>query len=63
MMASKMMKGISPLVAVVMLIAFTLITAGILASFVTQLTETQRETAVTCSEARVMLKKGKFSYC
>lgn len=55
------MKGISPLVAVIMLIAFTLIVAGILAGFVTQLTETQRASAEHCVDARVLLKKGTYT--
>jgi len=51
-------KGISPLVAVVMLIAFTLIVAGMLATFVTQMTETQTRAAKVCTDARVLLKKA-----
>ena len=54
------MKAISPLVAVVMLIAFTLIVAGMLATFVTQMTETQTRAAKVCADARVLLKKAVF---
>jgi flagellin-like protein len=57
----KKMKGISPLVAVIMLIAFTLIIAGMLATFVTQMTETQTKAAKVCVDARVLLKKAQFN--
>jgi flagellin-like protein len=55
------MRGISPLVAVIMLIAFTLIIAGMLATFVTQMTETQTKAAKVCVDARVLLKKALFT--
>ena len=54
------MRGISPLVAVVMLIAFTLIVAGVLAGFVTQLTETKQASIEHCMDAAAMLKKGTY---
>lgn len=54
-------KGISPIVAVIMLIAFTLVMAGMLAMFVTQLTENQQKSIENCIEARVMLKRGVFT--
>ena len=53
-----MLKGISPLVAVIMLIAFTLIIAGIIAGFVTQFAETQQEATQYCIDARVLLQRG-----
>jgi flagellin-like protein len=52
------MKAISPLVAVIMLIAFTLIVGGILASWATQFAETQRATVQRCMDARVILQNG-----
>lgn len=51
-------KGISPLVATIMLIAFTLIISGMLASFVTQLTRTQQIATQICMDARVLLDRG-----
>ena len=54
----KKLRGISPLVAVIMLIAFTLISAGMLAGFVTQMTETQTRAAEVCVDARVQLQKA-----
>lgn len=54
-------KGISPLVAVIMLIAFTMVVAGILASWATQFATTQREQIQTCSEARILLQKGLYN--
>jgi len=54
------MKGISPLVAVIMLIAFTLIVAGILAGWATQFAQTQRRSVEFCVDARVLLQRGTF---
>ena len=54
------MKGISPLVAVVMLIAFTLIVAGMLAGFVTQLTESRQKESEICSTASVFLRRAVY---
>ncbi len=53
-------KGISPLVAVIMLIAFTLITGGILAAWVSQFTQTQRAYAQRCTNARVVIQSGTY---
>lgn len=55
------MKAISPLVAVIMLIAFTLIVGGILASWATQFAETQRATVQRCMDARVILQNGIYN--
>jgi len=55
------LRGISPLVAVIMLIAFTLIIAGMLATFVTQMTEQQTKASKVCVDARVLLKKAQFN--
>jgi flagellin-like protein len=51
-------KGISPLVAVIMLIAFTLIVGGILAAWVSQFTQTQRAYTQRCVNARVIIQNG-----
>ena len=53
-------KGISPLVAVIMLIAFTLIVAGILAGWATRFAETQRETITLCANARILMSRGTY---
>jgi len=53
-----MLKGISPLVAVIMLIAFTLIIAGIIAGFVTQFAETQQRATQVCLDAKVFLQRA-----
>ena len=53
-------KGISPLVAVIMLIAFTLIVAGILATWVTQLAQTQRGLLEYCLDAKVIIQGARY---
>ena len=53
-------KGISPLVATIMLIAFTLIIAGILAGWATRFAEAQREIITYCSDARILLSRGTY---
>jgi flagellin-like protein len=53
-------KGISPLVAVIMLIAFTLIVGGILFGWVSQFARTQRSTVQRCANARVILQSGVY---
>lgn len=55
------MKGISPLVAVIMLIAFTMVVAGILASWASQFATTQREQIQLCSEAFIFLQNGIYT--
>ena len=57
----KKLRGISPLVAVIMLIAFTLIIAGMLATFVTTMTEEATKESKVCVDARVLLKKAQFN--
>ncbi len=54
-------KGISPLVAVIMLIAFTLIIAGILAGWATRFAETQSETLTVCLNSKVLLSRGTYN--
>lgn len=51
-------KGISPLVATIMLIAFTLIIAGIISAFVVNFTETQQAQIKSCVEAKVLLQRA-----
>ena len=55
------LKGISPLVAVIMLIAFTMVVAGILASWASQFALTQRAQIQTCSQASIFLQSGIYS--
>jgi len=57
----KSFRGISPLVAVVMLIAFTLLVAGILGGLVTQFAQEQRAIMQYCTGARVLLLSGIYS--
>lgn len=56
-----MLKGISPLVAVIMLIAFTLVIGGILAAWVSQFTTSQRTMVQRCVDARVILQRGVYN--
>jgi len=55
-----MKKGISPLIAVIMLIAFTMIVAGILAGWATQFVTTQRSELQFCSKAQVLIQRAYF---
>lgn len=54
------LKGISPLVAVVMLIAFTLVVAGILGSLATQFATDQRQKIQYCTGARILILNGVY---
>jgi flagellin-like protein len=54
------LKGISPLVATIMLIAFTLIIAGIISAFVVNFTETQQTQIKSCVDARVLLQRAAY---
>jgi len=56
-----MRKGISPLVATIMLIAFTLVIGGILAAWVSQFTISQRTQVQRCTDARVILQRGSYN--
>jgi flagellin-like protein len=51
-------KGISPLVAVIMLIAFTMIVAGILAGWATRFATEQRSMLEKCVRANIVIKKA-----
>ena len=53
-------KGISPLVAVIMLIALTLIVSGILASWVQQLAQSQRGKLEYCLDASVLIQGARY---
>jgi len=53
-------KGISPLVATIMLIAFTLIIAGIISAFVVNFTETQQTQIKSCVDAKVLLQRATY---
>ena len=50
-------KGISPLVAVIMLIAFTMIVAGILAGWATRFATEQRSMLEKCVRSNIVIKK------
>lgn len=56
-----MRKGISPLVAVIMLIAFTLIVAGILAGWATQFAQTQRRAIEYCVDAGIAVERATYN--
>jgi flagellin-like protein len=56
----KKFKGISPLVATIMLIAFTLIIAGIISAFVVNFTETQQTQIKSCIDAKVLLQRAVY---
>lgn len=60
MKETQKVKGISPLVAVIMLIAFTMVVAGILASWASQFALTQRAQIQTCSGAYIFLQHGVY---
>ena len=54
-------KGVSPLIATIILIAFTLVVAGLVAGWVTQFATQQRETFSQCAEARLLIRGGVFN--
>ncbi len=54
-------KGISPLVATIMLIAFTLIVAGIISAFVVNFTETQQTQIKGCIDAKILLQRAIYN--
>ncbi|RLJ07222.1 MAG: hypothetical protein DRP13_01720 [Candidatus Aenigmatarchaeota archaeon] len=55
-----MRKGISPLIAVIMLIAFTMIVAGILATWTTNFAQRQRVQIEFCTEAGAYIQGGTY---
>ncbi len=56
----KMRKGISPLISVIMLIAFTMIVAGILAGWATQFVTQSRSELQFCSKAQLLIQRAYF---
>jgi flagellin-like protein len=57
----KMRKGISPLISVIMLIAFTMIVAGILAGWATQFVTQSRSELQFCSKAQVLIQRAYYN--
>ncbi len=57
---SRAFKGISPLVATFLLIAFTLVIAGILAGWATQIATQQRIAAEYCADAAMMIRSASY---
>ncbi len=56
----KHMKGISPLVATILLIAFTLIIAGILAGWATQFASNQQQQLNQCMDAMMYIQRATY---
>ncbi|MEM5871879.1 MAG: type IV pilin [Candidatus Aenigmatarchaeota archaeon] len=57
----KYMKGISPLISVIMLIAFTMIVAGILAGWATQFVTQSRAELQFCSRAQILIQRAYYN--
>ena len=55
-----MRKGISPLISVIMLIAFTMIVAGILAGWATQFVTQSRSELQFCAKAQLLIQRAYF---
>ena len=53
-------KGISPIVAVIMLIAFTMIVAGILAGWATRFATEERQNLEKCVKASIIIRKATY---
>lgn len=53
-------KGISPLIAVIMLIAFTMIVAGILAGWATQFVTQSRDELQYCARAQLLIQRAYY---
>ncbi len=53
-------KGISPLIAVILLIAFTMVVAGILAAWATQFVRVRQSEFVKCSDARILIQSSYY---
>ena len=54
------MKGISPLIALIMLIALTMIIAGVLATWTTRWATEKRTEIEFCSEAKAYIRGGAY---
>ncbi len=57
----KAFKGLSPLVAVIVLIGITLIVAGIVATYTQQLTQRQFSTVAECSQGKVIIQGATYN--
>ena len=55
-----MRKGISPLISVIMLIAFTMIVAGILAGWATQFVTQSRSELQFCAKAQLLIQRAYY---
>jgi len=55
-----MKKGISPLISVIMLIAFTMIVAGILAGWATQFVTQSRSELQFCAKAQLLIQRAYY---
>ncbi len=54
-------KGVSPIIAVILLIAFTLVVAGMVAAWVTQFVQQQRTVQTICAEAGFRIRGGYYT--
>jgi flagellin-like protein len=55
------MRGISPLIATIMLIAFVLVVSGIFYGWVSQFTYSEREEFQKCSKAQILTQRAYYS--
>ena len=55
------MKGVSPLIAVIVLIMLTLVVAGVLASWASNFAQTQRQQFQQCINARFIIRGGTYN--
>ncbi|MBN2101659.1 MAG: hypothetical protein JW716_02190 [Candidatus Aenigmarchaeota archaeon] len=53
-------KGISPLISVILLIAFTMVVAGILAAWATQFVQVRQSEFVKCADARILIQSSYY---
>lgn len=56
------MKGVSPLISVIMLIGFALVVSGLVISWGTGFTETKRSEIQLCSKAQIVLERAYYSH-
>lgn len=56
-----MRKGVSPLIATIMLISFTLLIGAIMIGWINQYTMGQRTSFQRCQDARVLLQRGTYN--
>jgi len=56
-----MKKGISPLIATIMLIAFTMVVAGIIAGWATQFVTQSRSELQFCSKAQMLIQRAYYN--